>query len=403
MAWKVATPVEVRRQFILESMRPGRGGAQTFAALCAAYGISQKTGYKWRGRYLEKGAAGLKDASRRPHGNARSLSALEVRRVLGLKRTYVHWAGRKLRVLYRERWPQERTPAASTIDALLKAHGLVRARRKQRERALPQRAPSRFLPVQAPNDVWCIDFKGQFRLGDGRLCYPLTVTDAFSRQVLLVQGFHAIDMAEVKRALQGLFRRHGLPKRMRSDNGSPFGSGTGLGGLTQLSAWLVSLGVQPEFITPGRPQENGQHERFHLSMLHECCLPAERGLARQQRVFAAFVRTFNTVRPHEALGMRRPAEVWHPSPRPLPSRPASPSYPKDWEVRRVRPNGCVRWQGRELYVSAALARRPVGFEPQGKRRWMLRYYGLNLAVLDGRRLKALQVHPPLRASPMSPG
>ena len=404
MAWKETSPVEQRRQFILELMRLKRGGAPTFCALCARFGVSEKTGRKWRTRFEAQGAAGLLDASRRPHGNARALSRDVVARLVALKRRYPDWGPQTLRALYARRYPGARLPAASTIGDALKRAGLVEARGRPRREGLTPQERER-LPLktpQAPNDVWCIDFKGQFRMRDGRLCYPLTVTDDFSRLVLEVRAFHAIDMAQVKRVLQRLFARHGLPHRLRSDNGAPFGSGSGLGGLTQLSAWLLSVGVQPEFTWPATPGDNARHERMHRTLKRECCRAPAPHLPAQQRAFNAFVRRFNTVRPHRGLGMRRPADVWHPSPRALPRPALSPSYPAHWEVRRVRPNGCVRWEGGELYVTAALVRRQVGFEPQGEGRWLLRYYGLNLGVLEGRKAPVLRPYPRRRPEPMSP-
>jgi putative transposase len=381
MAWKATSPVEQRRQFILELMRVGRGGAPSFCALCARFGISEKTGRKWRARFAAQGAAGLEDASRRPHGNARSLPKQLVARLVALKRRYPDWGPQTLRALYARKHPGARLPAASTIGDALKREGLVEVRpRARREGLTPEeREKLPLKPPSSPNDVWCIDFKGQFRMRDGQLCYPLTVTDDFSRVVLEVRAFHAIDMAQVKRVLQRLFLRHGLPCRLRSDNGAPFGSGKGLGGLTQLSAWLLSVGVRPEFCWPATPGDNARHERMHRTLKRECC----RFPAAQQRAFDAFRRRFNCVRPHRALGMRRPAELWKKSERALPRPAPSPSYPLHWEVRRVRPNGCVRWEGEELYVTAALVRRLVGFEPQGEGRWLLRYYALNLGVLVG--------------------
>jgi transposase InsO family protein len=404
MAWKETSPVEQRRQFILEVVRLKRGRTRTFAGLCAHFGISEKTGRKWRARFALQGAAGLADVSRRPHGNSRSVPGVLVARFVALKRRYPHWGPKTLREVYARRHPGARLPASSTIGDALKRAGLVEVKRRKRREALTPEARARLplRPPSAPNDVWCIDFKGQFRLRDGRLCYPLTVTDDFSRMLLEVRAFHAIDMAEVKRVLQRLFARHGLPSRLRSDNGSPFGSGTGLAGLTQLSAWLLSLGVRPELSRPATPGDNARHERMHRTLKRECCRPAAPHLAAQQRAFNAFRRRFNHVRPHQGLGMKRPAELWHPSERALPRPPPSPSYPLHWEVRRVRPNGCVRWAGAELYVTAALVRRLIGFEPLTENRWLVRYYGLNLGVLAGKKRPVLRPYPRRRPEPMSP-
>ncbi len=264
-------------------------------------------------------------------------------------------------------------------------------RRRRRRRAVPSAAP--FRPAAEPNDLWCVDFKGWFRTGDGRRCDPLTVTDAASRYVLecrIVEPTHD----GVRPGLERLFRAHGLPRAMRSDNGPPF-AGTGVGGLSRLAVWQLKLGIWLERIEPGRPGQNGRHERMHGTLKAETARPPAASLAEQQARFDRFRCVFNEERPHEALGQATPASRWRPSERPYPERLEEPSYDADHQVRRVRPNGEIKWRGERVFVSEALAGEPVGLVETAGGDWMVRFAELELGLI-GRKSGKLRRVPAAR-------
>ena len=317
--------------------------------LCARSGISRNTGYKWRERFLALGVAGLAEHSRAPLSSPNETSVEIVAAVLA-EHTRYGWGARKILKRLQMMHPTVEWPARSTIFDILARHDRVRRPRSRTHWKHPGAAP---LQTTAPNQVWTIDFKGQFRTRDGVYCYPLTIVDHYSRYVLCCQGFPDVKADGVHRELRRLFRQHGLPEAIRSDNGAPFAS-NGIHGLNRLNAWWLQLGIVHQRITPASPQENGAHERMHRVLKAQATKPAA---ANANHTFRT---TYNEVRPHEALDDETPASRWHPSSRPLPARITPPTYPGHFEVRRVSSAGTFRLHNGQQFLSQALNNELIG-------------------------------------------
>lgn len=376
MPWQGVSPVDLRLAFV-------RGYLTTMSSmteLCDQFGISRKSGYKWVERYDHQGRPGLLDRSRRPHHSPRATDTDVVTRLCDARRQHPRWSARKLLVVLRRRHPTLRWPAPSTGCALLKAHGLVRARR-QRHRVRAPAAP--LAPITAPNEVWTTDFKGEFRTGDGVYCYPLTVRDGFSRYVLRCDALTTKATGPVRERFECAFREYGLPARIRSDNGEPF-AGTGLTRLSRLAVWWIRLGILPERIAPGRPEQNGSHEQFHRVLKADTARPPAANAAAQQRRFRDFCREYNEERPHEALQDRPPASRYRSSPRPFPARVPPIDYPGYLEVRRVSRVGKVSWRGRSLYLTQVLGGEDVAFDEVDDGVWLVYFGAVRLARFDER-------------------
>jgi transposase InsO family protein len=360
--------VDLRTEMMNRLMRGER-----LTDLCREYGISRKTGDKFRRRFLQLGERGLEDQSRAakviPHRTPPELVAI----IVDERKRHPTWGARKLKVVLEQRLGHA-LPSASTLGYYLSKHGLTE-RRKLRPRMRAQ--PTLLRQAHAPNDIWCIDYKGQFRLGDRSLCYPLTITDQYSRFILCCEGMAAISDEAAREACEEVFRTYGLPRVMRSDNGVPFAS-TGLAALTKLSAYWLRLGLARERIRPAHPEENGRHERMHRTLKRETARPARTNLLQQQERFDDFVDEFNRDRPHEALAMKRPAEIYDASPRPYPSRLPDPDYREHDDVLRVRSEGTINFFGCRLYLSAALAGQYVGIREEHDRRWLVTFTDLDL-------------------------
>src|SRR5467141_3348755 len=342
MPWRETCQMDERTQFIARVL----AGEDEMTALCREYGISRKTGYKWLGRYRCEGAAGLRERSHAPlrHGQAHDVTVVQA--VLALRERWRHWGPKKLRVKLSEHHPALAVPAASTIGDWLRREGMVE-RSPRRRRCPPYARP--FAAVTGANDVWCTDFKGWFRTGDGRRCDPFTLSDAHSRYLLRCQAVARPDEANVRPIFEAAFQEHGLPMAIRSDNGPPFAS-PGVGGLSRLAVWWIKLGIKPERITPGRPSENGRHERMHGTLERDACQPPASNRREQQRRFDAFRRTYNEERPHEAIGNVTPSMIYRSSPRLYPARLPELVYPDHWQVRMVRQNGEIRWRGSHIFI-----------------------------------------------------
>jgi transposase InsO family protein len=368
-------------RFVLECLR----GELSMAELCRTFGISRRVGYKWLRRYRAEGVEGLQDRSRAPHSHPNAVPPPTEQAILAARRAHPTWGPKKLRAWLRRQRAWETWPAASTIGEILTRHGLTVPRRR-RHRTPPQTEP--FRDCDRPNRVWCIDFKGWFRTGDGARCDPLTITDAHSRYLLRCQALIDTSFATVQGLVEAAFRQYGLPEAIRSDNGSPFAS-RGIGGFSRLSVWWLKLGIVPERIQPGQPQQNGRHERMHLTLKQETAQPPMRTLRGQQRRFDRFRREFNEDRPHEALGMRTPSSVYEPSPRRCPPRPADPVYAEGLARRRVKPNGVFNWHNRRVFLGEAFGRELVGLERLDDRHWRVRFGGMPLAILDDRAYRLL--------------
>lgn len=374
MPWRTTCAMDERMRFIVEHQR----GEVGVAELCRQAGISRKTGYKWLARYREGGPDGLMERSSAPRRRPNAVATTVVEQVLAARAAHPTWGPKKLVAWLGKREPELALPAPSTVGALLQRAGLV-APRRRRAHATPTVGP--LTPYAEPNSVWCADFKGQFRLGDGSWCYPFTLTDGASRFLLRCQALPSTEGGRVQALFEAAFREYGLPTVIRTDNGTPFSS-VGLGGLSPLSAWWIELGIRPERSRLGRPGDNGRHERMHRTLKQQTASPPAASPRAQQAVFDQFRAEYNTERPHEALGQRPPAEVYTLTGRPFPTRLTPPTYPLADLVRIVRSNGELRWQGRLVYLSAALAGRPVGLTQLDERRWAVAFGPLLLGYLD---------------------
>lgn len=374
MGWKETCVMEERMKFVNGCL----GGADSIAALCRMFGISRKTGYKLLKRYKADGIDGLKDRSRAPHSHPNETDFESIRMLLHLRKVHPTWGPRKLLAWLRPRHPQPAFPAISTAGDILKRHGMVKSRKRKR-RCEPYTEP--FLKCKASNEVWCADFKGWFKTGDGRRCDPLTISDAFSRYLLRCRGLSGTCFENVKPVFESVFREYGLPIAIRTDNGSPFAS-LAVGGLSRLSVWFVKLGITPERIEPGHPEQNGRHERMHKTLKQETAKPPRATMAAQQRTFTRFRQTYNHERPHEALNDITPAEVYRPSKRCYPEKLSEMEYPAHMKVRRIRSSGEFRWRGGMIYLSEALIGELIGLEQITDRYWQVKFGHVNLAIVD---------------------
>ncbi len=371
-------------------------GEESVSELCRRFGISRKTGYKRINRFKEDGYEGLGDRISAPHSHPNATSPEVARRLIEAKRARPTWGPKKLVAWLRAEAPDTPWPAPSTAGAILDQAGLVKRRRRRRSTA-PWSEP--FAEAIDANDVWCIDFKGWFRTGDGKRVDPLTVQDAASRYLLACAGLAQPRTAQVRRVIDRVFREYGLPRTIRTDNGPPFAS-VGLGGLTTLSIWWIKLGIIPERIEPGHPEQNGRQERFHRTLDEETASPPQPNERSQQRAFDTFRNDYNEVRPHEALGQQPPSSVYRPSHREYPRRAESPEYASGVTVRRVRTNGQIKWNGGLVYLSEALKGEPVGLVQQDPRYWTVIYGPLSIGLLDDHAGHVL--HTPTKLLPKCP-
>jgi len=354
-------------------------GDEPMAAVCRRFGISRQCGYETLARWRADGAAGLADRSRAPLSHPHAVPAELLERCLAVRRAHPTWGPVKVRAFLGRREPQRAWPAASTIGALFDREGLT-VRRRPRRRA-PPGGP--LFAADEANDVWTIDFKGWFRTADGTRVDPLTLSDACSRYLLRCQAVARPDTEHVWPILDAAFREYGLPLRLRSDNGPPFAT-IGAGGLSRLAVQVVKAGVVPERIAPGKPQENGRHERLHLTLLRDTADPPAASLRAQQARFRAFRTSYNEERPHAALDNATPAERYTPATRPWDGVLRAPEPAAEEAMRRVRRKGEIKWRGGVLYVSAALIGEPVGVAETEDGRWAVRYGPILLGFIDHR-------------------
>ena len=385
MGWMETCAVDERMRFVIAAEKH----EESFAAVCRRFGVSRRVGYKWLERYQEAGIAGLWDRSRAPLHHPQAVAEEIAERCLAVRRAHPSWGPRKVRAFLERQATGTDWPVASTIGSLFDREGLT-VKRKLRRRSPPSSAP--FAHCGAANDVWCIDFKGWFLTGDGGRCEPLTLTDAHSRYLLRCQALARTDTDHVWPVLDAAFREFGLPKRLRSDNGSPFAS-RGPGGLSRLSVKVIKAGVVPERIAPGKPQQNGRHERMHLTLLQDTASPPAGSLREQLKRLRNFQRIYNEQRPHESLGDDTPADHYTASPRRFDGVLREPEY-GEHEVRRVRHNGEIRWQGQTIYISEALIGEPVGLCENDAAGWTVCYGPIVLGTInrDDDRLRKPKRH-----------
>jgi transposase InsO family protein len=393
---------EQRAEFILEWKR----GVHTVASLCRVFTISRQTGYKVIRRYLASGrdVLALQDLSRRPKTSPLATRAMVIKWVVAKRKARPHWGPRKLRIELVKEHRGVKLPAASTIGDILKRQGLVKPRAR-RFRAPPHTQP--FAACNAPNQVWCVDFKGHFRTGDGTKCFPLTITDAFSRFLIRCVALEEPTTQAALEVFESAFKEFGLPRAIRSDNGVPFAS-IAAGGLSALSMWWVELGIRPERIEPGKPQQNGRHERMHLTLKVETASPPAGSFQVQQRRFDRFRAIFNNERPHEALGYATPSSKYERSPRSYPRELALPAPALG--VHRVLSDsrGLVRFDGLRIPLGLTFAHKQVDLMPVTDHTWLVRFGPIDLGIWDETRTYAHLIRPlrnpkrRLKVSTMSP-
>lgn len=375
MPWKARSVMDERVRFISRLLEGER-----MADLCREFGISRKTGYKFRERYLSHGVRGLVDASRRPIFHPHKTPEITEDLIVGLRRVKPSWGPKKLKARLQVNHPGVPIPAASTIGEILKRYEIPRRKSKRRIRRVIPRGPLR--QSASPNQIWCIDFKGQFQLGNRRYCYPLTISDHYSRFLLGCEALENTATDGTWAAFEQVFRDYGLPQVIRSDNGSPFAS-KGLNGWSQLAVWLLRLGIELERIEPGHPEQNGRHERMHWTLKQEATRPASPNLFHQQARFDGFRHEYNLERPHEALEMRTPAAIYVKSARPYPEKLKPLEYPTHDIVCPVNNNGVVYIHTKaNFYLSLALAGEDVGLREIKPGIWFINFMHYDLGYYD---------------------
>jgi putative transposase len=377
MPWLETAPVEERQQFIEDAL----SDRFTMVELCARYGVSRRIGYKWLDRYHEEGRRGLCDRSRRPHRCPHRLDPGIAELLCEFRLKHPFWGARKLLTVLARRHPRITTwPAPSTAADLLARRGLVKKRRVRR----PHRHPGVITPATAePNDLWTADFKGEFRTGNGVYCYPLTIADQHTRFLLTCHGLLSTQTVTARPVFERTFREFGLPRAIRTDNGVPFAT-QAIHGLSYLNVWWMRLGIQHQRIHPGRPQQNGAHERMHRTLKRQATRPVKRTCVAQQRVFNVFRREYNTERPHEYLNQETPGSHYTASPRPFPTRLPPLEYPGHYLVKKVTTGGTFRLHHKLLYIANSLVDQYIGLEETADGVWSIFFNTVLIATLNER-------------------
>jgi transposase InsO family protein len=386
MPWTETCVMEERVKLIMDVL----DDTYCMTELCNYYGISRKTGYKWLARYNQGGIEALRDLSRAPLSHPQEISHRIKETILAVKSRFPRWGAPKIRARLEREYPNWHSyPAISTIGLFLRNQNLT-CPRKKRHKATPTKPPltnGRYI-----NQVWCADFKGHFSTGNGSRCNPLTISDHASRYLLCCRHVDQMSYELVKMCFERIFREYGLPEVIRTDNGTPFSS-RGLGGLSRLSYWWIRLGVYPERIEPGHPEQNGRHERIHKTLKDYTARPAAMTLSAQQQRFNKFRREYNEHRPHEALQMRTPSDCYSSSLREFPSRLPKISYPDHMQIKRVQSHGGFRYKGRRLFTTECLASNYVGIEQIDEDTSLLWYCDYLLARIDHRRWQVVPLKP----------
>lgn len=372
MPWEQTTAMDQRVQFIADWL----SGDYFKIELCKAYGISRPTADKWIKRYQEGGVIALEELSHAAHYHPNATLEPIRKMIIDQKLSRQSRGPKKVMDYLRENYPEVNWPADSTAGEILKRAGLVKQRR-YRNRVAPYTEP--FATCQGPNQIWSTDFKGDFLLGNGRRCYPLTLSDNFSRYLLLCRALEHPSYEAVRPWFEWVFREYGLPNAIRSDNGAPFAS-LALGGVSQLSKWWIQLGIKPERIEPGKPSQNGRHERMHRTLKHDA--PPQTNHPRQQHCYDSYLDEYNWERSHEAVGRKTPGSVYCVSPRRYPAKVPPVEYGPGITVRRVRHNGEIKWHGNLIYISQVLAEEPLGLKQIDEEQWELRYSFHLLGILN---------------------
>jgi putative transposase len=377
--WRETCPMTERKRFLMNYLK----GDLSMSALCRESGISRKTGYKVVRRFFDGGLDNLQDRSRAPLNHPHKLSEATEEVVVEVRHQHASWGPKKIRAWLECHRPGLNWPAASTIGDILKRHGLTVSRRRSRKTRIYNEP---FVGCDYPNAVSSADLKGWFLTGDGHRCEPLTISDNYSRFLLRCQAVVSPDHEHIKPVFEAAFREYGIPIAIRTDNGSPFATTT-VGGLSRLSIWWLKLGIIPERIRPGHPEQNGRHERMHRTLKQESASPPKRSWRTQQRAFDRFRDDYNQNRPHEALNQKTPASLYDYSPRPYRYLLPEMSYADDMATRRVKSQGDISWRGRHIYLSETLAGEIVGLKQVDDKYWDVYFSSIKLAQLDSYQLK----------------
>jgi transposase InsO family protein len=382
MPWKETGALEIKRELINDWLKK----EHNITDLSTSYGVSRKTIYKWIERFRLRGVEGLEELSREPlsHPNATPIGIAEM--ILDLKRRKMKWGPRKILAKLKNNQPDIPWPSDSTGNKILKKHGLVYPR-KHRLRVPPYTTP--FIGCEQPNAVWSADYKGQFRMGNAQRCYPLTISDNYSRYLLVCWGLTRPTYEQSKPCFEWAFTHNGLPDAIRTDNGQPFAS-RGLGGLSRLGVWFIKLGIRPERIDPGCPEQNGRHERMHRTLKEATATPPKSGMEEQQETFNAFMEEYNEERPHEALGQKPPASIYQASPRIYPTRLRNVEYDSNVTVRYVTNRGCIKWRGSLIFLAEPLCGEYVALKQVDNHRWEVRFSFYLLGHLDETKGKVVK-------------
>jgi putative transposase len=395
MPWKECQVMDERLRFVARRLE-----GESMTSLCEEFGISRKTGYKIFTRYQQVGVKGLTDRSRRPNRHANQLPVVIEKAIVGLKREYPGWGAPKIRERLRKRWPELHCPAISTVHATLDRHGLVRRRSRRLRRRLCGTALSQPL---APNRLWCADYKGEFLLTNQRYCYPLTITDFATRYLLACDALSTTKERYAFTVFERAFQEFGLPEAIRTDNGVPFASAHALYGLSKLGVWWLRLGITIERIAPGHPQQNGRHERMHLTLKTEATRPAGANVLQQQQRFDTFIHQYNHERPHQALDMATPASRYTSSPRSYQGLEELTYPAHDWTAVVTR-CGRLCYQRRKINVSQVFAGQTVGVKQTEDHIWLVTFMDYDLGYFDDETWRLEPIDNPFgpKLLPMSP-
>lgn len=382
MPWKETCVMDEKLQFISYYLQD----EWSVSELCREFGISRKTGYKYIHRYEEIGLDGLKEHSKAPYKHPNAVSEKGIEIIISLRSAHPTWGPKKLRAWLLNHKPRFNCPSGSTIGAILKRNGLAVPRRRSRK-SPPYSQP--FINCNSSNNTWCADFKGWFQTGDKKRCNPLTITDAYSRYLFRCQHVAQPDFIHVKPIFEAAFMEYGLPLAIRTDNGSPFATTT-VAGLSRLSIWWIKLDIIPERIEPGKPSQNGRHERMHKTLKAETAKPPKTSLRAQQKAFDSFRDEYNNQRPHEALDQKAPITVYQYSNRPYPLRTPEIEYPKEYLIRKVLSQGDIAWKNKHIYLSETLAGESIGLKQIDDRYYQIYFSNISLAILDSFTFKIIK-------------
>jgi len=382
MPWKETHKMDEKLKFIAERLKK----EISMTDLCCKYGVSRKTGYKWFDRYLSEGLRGLEDRPRTPHHYRNEIPQKTIDMILDIRRNHPTWGPVKLLHKLKQKYSrQKKWPVASSVGNVIKRHGLVVGRKKRRRTPVYNKALTN---AQGANHVWCADFKGWFETKDRQRCTPLTITDNYSRFIIRCHHVPNMSLETVKSVFESAFREYGLPQIIRTDNGTPFAS-RGLGGLSKLSVWWIKLGIIVERIEPGKPGQNGRHERMHRTLKKETANPPASNTRLQQRRFDTFQKEFNFERPHQALDLKTPAELFEPSQKGYPRYLENIKYNTSMIVRKVHPRGEINFNAKRFNIGEAFWGEKIGLEQIEENLYRIWFSNIELGMLDVKKRKVV--------------